>query len=142
MGGQQITDVRATYVPPTEQPVLLADVPADVSSAAPIDAAIDSPIHFADDVLGDVSVASMVGRAEPAVVDLGEPIVVDATEIVAGLIETEQVVEIVAVVVEPIVELEPIPAPFDDLVLEETDFAADIASDITPAAPDSLSFEP
>ena len=142
VGGQQITDVRATYVPPTEQPVLLADVPADVSSAAPIDAAIDSPIHFADDVLGDVSVASMVGRAEPAVVDLGEPIVVDGTEIVAGLIETEQAVEIVAVVVEPIVELEPIPAPFDDLVLEETDFAADIASDITPAAPDSLSFEP
>ncbi len=139
---QQITDVRATYVPPAEQPVLVGEARGDVSPDAPIDAPIDSPIHLADDVLGDVLVASMVGRAEPAVDDLGEPIVVDAPEIVAGLIETNQQVEIVEVVVEPIMQIELIPAPLDDSGPEEADFAADIASDITPAAPDTLSFEP
>ncbi len=138
----EVTDVRATYIPPAEQPVLLGDTPADVSPATPIEAEIDSPIHLADDVLGDVSVASLVGQAEPAAVDLGEPIVVDAPELVAHLIETNPVVEIVEIVVEPIVEIEPIPTPVDDLEPEDIDFAADIASDITPAAPDTLSFEP
>ncbi len=137
----EITDVRATYIPPAQQPVLLADAPAAVAFDVPIEATIDSPVHLADDVLGDASVASMVGQAEPAVVDLGEPIVVDAPEIVAGLVETEQVVEIVEIFVEPIVVIEPIPTPVDDLVREEPDFAADLASDITPAAPDTHSFE-
>jgi actin-like ATPase involved in cell morphogenesis len=138
----EITDVRATYIPPAEQPVLISDTPADVSPATPIEAEIDSPIHLHDDVLGDVSVASLVGQAEPAAVDLGEPIVVDAPELVAQLIETDQVVEIVEIVVEPLVEIEPIPTPVDDLEPEDIDFAADLASDITPAAPDTLSFEP
>ncbi len=139
---QQITDVRATYIPPAEQPVLISDAPADVSPVTLVAAAIDSPIHLADDVLGDASVASMVGRAEPAVVDLGQQIVVNAPNTVAGLIETNQVVDIVEVVVPPMAEIEPIPVPVDDLVPDEVDFAADIAGDITPAAPDTLSFEP
>ena len=136
---QEITDVRATYIPPAEQPVLITDSPADLPFNAPVEATIDSPIHLADDVLGDASVASLVGQAEPAVVDLGEPIQVDvgASQIVTELIETEQVVDLVEVVVEPIVQIEPIPAPVDDLVDEEVDFAADLAGDITPAAPDT-----
>ncbi len=138
----EITDVRATYIPPAEQPVLISDTPADVSPSTPIEAEIDSPIHLHDDVLGDVSVASLVAQAEPAAVDLGEPIVVDAPELVAQLIETNQVVEIVEIVVEPMAEIEPIHAPVDDLEPEDVDFAADLASDITPAAPDTLSFEP
>ncbi len=138
----EVTDVRATYIPPAEQPVFLGDTPAEVSPATPIEAAIDTPIHLADDVLGDVSVASLVGQAEPAAVDLGEPIVVDAPVLVAELIETNQVIEIVEIVVDPIVEIEPIHTPVDDLEPEDVDFAADIASDITPAAPDTLSFEP
>ncbi len=137
----EITDVRATYIPPAEQPVFVGEARGDVSPDAPIEAATDSPIHLADDVLGDGSVASMVGQAQPAVVDLGAPIVVDAPEVVAGLLETNQVVEIVDVVVESTVHVEPLPAPVDDEGPEEVDFAADIAGDITPAAPDTLSFE-
>lgn len=133
----EITDVRATYIPPAEQPVLVGEARGDVAPGA----AIDSPIHLADDVLGDVSVASMVGQAQPAVVDLDAPIVVDAPETVAGLLETNQVVDIIEIDVEPNVHIEPIPTPVDDVGPEEVDFAADIAGDITPAAPDTLSFE-
>ena len=128
----EITDVRATYVPPAEQPVLIGDAGAD----------IPSPIHLADDVLGDISVASMVGHAEPTLVDLDAPTVIDAPGTVAGLIETDQVIEIVEIHVDPIAEIEPIPVPVDDLELDDVGFAADLAGDITPAAPDTLSFEP
>ncbi len=130
----EITDVRATYIPPAEQPVLVGNQPIDVATV--------TPIHLADDVLGDVSVASMVGTADLALDEPDAPALVDAPEAVARMIETDQVIEMVEIHVDPITEIEPIPVPIDDLVLEEADFAADLASDITPAAPDTLSFEP
>ena len=83
-----------------------------------------------------------------AVVDLGEPIVVDATAAVTEQLEQNQVIDLVEIaVVEPIavatvVEIEPMPAPVDEPPTEDTDFAAVLANEITPSRPDNLSFEP
>ena len=118
-----VTDVRATYVPPAEPPLLIVD-------------------HTVD-VLGDASVATLFEQTQIAAVELAEPIVIDGSAAtVAQMIETEQVIDVVDIVGGPIIEIEPIGPPVDDFVQAEVDFAADIASDITPAAPDALSFEP
>ena len=118
-----VTDVRATYVPPAEPPLLIVDDTVDV--------------------LGAASVATLFEQTQIAVAELAEPIVIDSSAgIVAELIETEQVIDGVDIAVGPIIEIEPIGPPVDDFVQAEVDFAAELASDITPAAPDTLSFEP
>ena len=109
--------MRATYIPPAQQPVLIADE--------------------AVDVLGNASVTMLVEQAPPAVAELADPIMIDdGAAFVVGIIETEQVIDVVEIAVEPI------GPPVDDFVQEDVDFATDIASDITPSAPDTLSFEP
>ena len=108
---------------------------------------IDNPRMIAadadnDDVIGDSTYATVIEEAAPVTLDIAELSVVGAiatpVDIPDPALEIPDPPDEVEMMFESIFEFA---TPVEDLS-DDVGFAADIAGDVTPPAPDTLSFEP
>jgi hypothetical protein len=126
----EVTDVRFTLPPMDQRPVLTGN-------------------RAADDVLGDATYAQVVELANPALVGITDVPAVDPAAILIGLDQPAVIAPIdLTEVAQVEITVDLVDAPIDTHQQQISDFAdedglpAELADDITPAAPDTLSFEP